>query len=107
MLTIFKYEIPIEDSFQLRLPRYAKILAFQAQRDVPQIWALVDSESRANEVRQFRLSGTGQPLKESATDLNYIGTCQQHYGALVWHLFEVIPFLIHAEIAEEEPRDGE
>jgi len=89
MLTIFKYPIPIEDHFTLELPKDARILTVQIQRETAQLWALVDSETE-KETRYFRLSGTGHPLGEDYLRItNYIGTFQMENGALVFHLFEV------------------
>lgn len=89
MLTIFKYPVLIEDHFTLELPKDARILTVQIQRETPQLWALVDSETE-KETRYFRLSGTGHPLGEDYLRItNYIGTFQMENGALVFHLFEV------------------
>ncbi len=92
MLTVYKYEVPSEDSFTLLLPRTGKFLAFQAQRGRPQIWMLVDPSDDRNIEREFRLAGTGHPIEEPEGNLLYRGTCQMLEGALVWHLFEVIRF---------------
>jgi len=89
MLTIFKYPVPIEDHFALELPKDAKILTVQIQRDTPQLWAMVDSETE-KETRHFRLSGTGHPLGDDYLRIiNYVGTFQIESGALVFHLFEI------------------
>jgi hypothetical protein len=80
MNSVFKYEVPIEDRFKLRLPKHAEILSFQAQHERPQIWALVDPEEEAME-REFRLAGTGHPIDERHVDLYYIGTCQMRDGS--------------------------
>jgi hypothetical protein len=55
MLTIYKWAIPIEDHFTLELPKNARILTIQTQRNTPQLWAMVDSETE-KETRHFRLS---------------------------------------------------
>ena len=52
MLTIFKYPIPIKDHSILELPKDARILTVQIQRGMPQLWALVDSETE-KETRYF------------------------------------------------------
>ena len=92
MLTIYKYEVPIQDSFMLKLPSACKFLAFQSQRDRPQIWMLVDPEDTRTIECEFRLVGTGHSIEEPEGNLNYRGTCQIGEGALVWHLFEVFRF---------------
>jgi len=71
------------------LPRDAKILTVQTQRGAPQLWAMVDSETK-KVTRYFRLSGTGHPLGDDYLKIiNYIGTFQMGNGALVFHLFEI------------------
>lgn len=92
MLTVQKYEVPIRDKFYLSLPRTGKFLAFQAQRDRPQIWMLVDPEDKRTIECEFLLVGTGHPIEEPDGNLHYRGTCQMHEGRLVWHLFELIRF---------------
>jgi hypothetical protein len=82
----------MDDHFTLALPRYAKILSFQAHGGQPQLCALVDPEEKALQSREFRFAGTGHSIKESDTDLSYIGTCQMLGGDLMWHLFEIIRF---------------
>lgn len=89
MLTIYKYPIPIEDHFTLELPEGAKILTVQAQRDIPQLWAMVDSETK-KETRYFRLGRTGYPLDDDYLRvINHIGTFQIENGTLAFHLFEI------------------
>jgi hypothetical protein len=89
MLTVHKYELPFHDEFSTPLPMGAKILTFQAQRETPCIWALVDPA--APEIkRRFRLAGTGHPIGHEENGLRYIGTAQFRGGSLVFHLFEVI-----------------
>ena len=89
MLTIFKYPIPIEDHFILELPKNAKILTVQTQKGIPQLWAMVDSETE-KEARHFRLNGMDHPLGDDYLRIiNYIGTFQIENGELVFHLFEI------------------
>jgi len=90
MKTIYKYEVPILDQFQKYLPKGAVILSFQTQNGVPVIWAKIDTLAEVEE-RNFRLFGTGHPIKDipKDADLHYIGTTQQSTNPpLVWHLFE-------------------
>ena len=86
--TIWKYEIPVEDEFMLRLPRGAQFLSAQAQSGTPQSWWLVDSTAPMQK-RHFRCHGTGHPVK-SADGLAYLGTFQISGGSLVFHLFEIV-----------------
>ena len=85
MKTIWKYQIP-GPHFSLQLPKGAKILAVQQQRNFPTMWALVDSEAEV-EPRTFRTFGTGHEI-DSELSLKYITTFQMFEGDLIWHLFE-------------------
>jgi hypothetical protein len=89
-MLIYKYTIPVEDYFSLDLPAGAKILTVQAQRDEPQIWALVDSGQQSNVRHNFRVAGTGHNITEDGDGLNYIGTFQLFRGDFIGHLFEII-----------------
>lgn len=88
MNSVYKYTIKVEDYFSLDLPKGARILTVQAQYDEPQLWALVD-KNKPNEKRNFRLAGTGHPIKESSESLNYIGTFQLAGGSFIGHVFEI------------------
>ena len=90
MKTIHKYQIPLEGTFKLHLPKEAVILSFQCQDGVSTIWAMVET-AHINEERKFRLYGTGHPIENIPKDagLHYIGTAQEGSGfTRVWHLFE-------------------
>ncbi len=88
MQSVYKYTIPVEDYFSLDLPKGAKILTVQEQHGKPQLWALV-KRGEPNETRNFRLAGTGHPIKESPEMLNYIGTFQIAGGSFIGHVFEI------------------
>jgi hypothetical protein len=88
MLQIFKYEIPIDDYFEIEMPENAKILSVQMQMEMPHIWALVDPTNFKN-FRKFRLAGTGHPINHPVEQLDFIGAFQMHAGSLIFHLFEV------------------
>jgi len=87
MKTIYKYQIPIEDSFIIDLPAKAQILSVQMQGNRPFIWAMVNPNNSIEEFK-FRLYGTGHPIKDMA--VQYIGTFQMMQGSLVYHLFQSI-----------------
>jgi len=92
MRTIYKYEVPLEGAFSLRMPKETTILSFQIQNFVPVIWAKVET-AHVDEDRRFRLYGTGHPIANIPKDINlhYIGTVTlSQTPALVWHLFEEV-----------------
>jgi len=85
--TIWKFEIPIQDQFQIQMPEGAEILDVQMQFGHPVLWALVIA-GNPPEYRTFQIKGTGHII----TDLSkkdYISTFQQYDGQLIWHLFEI------------------
>lgn len=88
MQSVYKYTIPLEDYFSLDLPEGAKILTVREQGGEPQLWALVKQGGR-NEKRNFRLAGTGHPIKERPEKLSYIGTFQLAGGSFIGHVFEI------------------
>lgn len=85
MLTIFKYQIPLNSHFILKLPVGAICLSAQEQDGVPYLWALVNPNA-ATERRLFSLFGTGHTIDTPPG--RHIGTFQMNGGQFVWHLFE-------------------
>ncbi len=89
MLRIYKYPFDVQDTFNIEMPEDAKVLAVQAQNEVPCIWAMVDDE-QPPDIYRFRLFGTGHPIDIPRANLNhYIGTFQLGGGRFVGHLFQV------------------
>ena len=88
MPKVYKYDVPLQDEFELELPRDAEILSFQCQHDTPCIWALVEPRNPPIK-RRFRFSGTGHDITQDPENLEFIGTAQMQGGMLIWHLFEI------------------
>ena len=87
MQTIYKYEMPVTNYFEIELPKNARILRAGSQRYGNVFWALVDTE-KPTETRKFWRVGTGYKMNNVGNVLTFIDTWQN--GDLVWHLFEVI-----------------
>lgn len=83
--TIHKYMLSPTDMQEVRMPKGAKILCVQTQRDVPCIWAEVDVH-QPMETRVFTTIGTGHTFPPGV--LGYVGTYQIHNGRLVFHVYE-------------------
>lgn len=102
MITIWKYEVPGSDWFELSIPADAIVLTVQPQRESVCLWVMVDTDKPQHN-RLFRLAGTGhdvfagKPLSSLLVD--YVGTFQLDGGRLVLHLFE-------AERVEGGPADA-
>jgi len=90
MLTVWKYEVPAEDYFELSLPFNAKPLTVQTQHERPQMWVLLNKDETIYVNRRFRVAGTGHSISEPMESLQYIGTFQLHAGKLIFHIFECI-----------------
>lgn len=83
--TIWKFKIPHGiDCFAMNMPKNAKILSLQMQDGQPCFWALIPDTSVMDEVRTFRVYGTGEIIHQG--NIRYVGTFQ--FPPYVWHLFE-------------------
>ncbi len=85
-MPIWKYPIPIEDSFEIEMPQGARVLSVDTQDGKPYIWVLVNTSSPKG-LRPFRLLGTGHPSDDVGTS-RFVGTFQMRNGDLVYHLFD-------------------
>lgn len=84
---IFKYQLEIDDSQSLLLPKGAEILTVQAQDNNPMLWALVNPDEETEE-RNFETFGTGHPVGyDMGVERTYIGTYHVK-GDYVFHVFE-------------------
>lgn len=89
MKTIYKYKLEIVDKQTIELPQYAEILYVGTQLENIYLWALIDTPTALNEMRDFEVFGTGNPVFEDAeTNRFYLGTC--FMNDFVWHIFERI-----------------
>lgn len=80
-MRIYKYDLPIRDRQQLRLPRGATPLTVGAQGGQLKLWALVDPEKPPEPV-EVCIVGTGH---EWPPGFRHLGTVEVTYG-LVWHV---------------------
>jgi hypothetical protein len=86
MRTIWKFPLTVVgEPIEIRLPLGARVLACQAQRDVPTLWVEVDTDAEKI-TRRFTLIGTGWDMPRGAG--HYIGTVQ--IAAFVWHVYELL-----------------
>ena len=82
--SVWKFELPIDDTVYATMPDGAEVLSVQAQFGVPCIWVLVDP-AMPKVTKKFHWRGTGHPLGDVGA---FVGTVQLHGGSLVFHLFE-------------------
>lgn len=87
MKRIHKYPFAIQDRIIIPMPFGAKIISVQLQRDIPGIWAIVDTDEELC-AKLIYCFGTGQPLPDDVTAMPYIGSIQSRNDSLVFHFFE-------------------
>ncbi len=86
----FRREEDALDRLAVELPTGSLVLAFDFQRDVPTLWALVDdSLGVERETRTFVLLGTGR-LLSPGVPLVHVGSALGFADALVLHCFEEV-----------------
>jgi len=90
MKTIWKFNLNIEDEQKVVMPKDAKILTAQMQKDTLCLWALVDTDITViDENRYIGIYGTGNPIPAPENIKKYISTFQLHDGGLIFHIFEL------------------
>lgn len=82
MRTIHKFMLRITGVQEIELPRDARVLSLQMQRDIPCLWAEVDDMADQERV-VVRMYGTGFELGPTG---RYLGTVQ-FPDTTVWHFY--------------------
>ena len=85
-LTIWKYNLIVNDEQYLQMPKGAKILSAQVQHGAIAIWVMVDPRKPKVE-RNIQMAGTGHDLSERIMG-DFIGTIQISGGSLIFHIFD-------------------
>ena len=86
---IYKYPLEVTDVRNISLPIGAEILTIQAQNETPCLWALIDPNEKAIEIRTIEIFGTGHPVGyDMGVSRKYISTFLLRGGQLVFHAFE-------------------
>ncbi len=85
MKKIWKFTLPVTMYPIVSMPKGARVLSVDVQHGDVQAWALVDPQA-PKELREFRMAGTGHPIKDEIVSWRFIGTVQM--GDHVCHIFE-------------------
>jgi hypothetical protein len=72
-VTIFKYQMPVQEHFTMKLPKGAEIIRVADQGGMFWMWAIVHPQA-PDEERRFHAVKTGGDVPADMT-LNYIGCC--------------------------------
>jgi len=84
MKVIYKQTLVLVERQRVAIPREARILCVQVQREDICIWYETDDLEKANYDRGIAIAGTGHKVPGGSV---YLGTVQ--IGAFVWHVYEV------------------
>jgi hypothetical protein len=92
MKRVLKFEMPIKPGrFMLRLPRGAKVVAFEWQKSSGRLCLWAECEHGGYWNCAFRLFGTGEWIPGDEETYRHIGTALLHGdGSEVVHLYEVL-----------------
>lgn len=92
MITIWKYEIPIQDHTVVQMPEYADVLPYVQMSESGggiTIWARVDTETPLVD-HHLHVRGTGHEIKmDDEYWMSYVDTVID--GRFVWHVFVGYP----------------
>jgi len=86
MKTIYKYQLRSVGIQTVAMPKDAVILSCQAQKGIPCVWALVNTQN-INTIRAFQVTLTGSHADILPTSI-HIGTVLLEEGNFVVHVFD-------------------
>lgn len=87
-MRIWKWHLDVTDRQTISMPKGAKILDVQIQKDKCCLWALCD-ENAEEEPRTIAIYGTGNPIPDEHGE--HIATFQLPNYGLVFHAFDLTP----------------
>ena len=77
MNRVFKYSLPVQEKYQIELPRGARIIRVEDVGGLFFLWAIVNSsEDAEKEMRYLEFYKTGQVIETPLDNLVMIGTCK-------------------------------
>lgn len=86
MKAIWKFDLEILESQEVRMPEGARVLSVENQMERLVLYALVDTQAPKME-RTVHIRGTGHPIAPRLIQAEFIGTVKMVDGALMWHVF--------------------
>jgi hypothetical protein len=77
MNKIFKYQIPVQEKYDIELPKYAQIIRVEDVDGLFFLWAIVNTTQDIDtEKRYLEFYKTGQLIETPLEDLKFLGTCK-------------------------------
>jgi hypothetical protein len=86
-MKILKWEIVATCSQTIEMPKQARILSIQLQKEKIVLWALCD-ETLETELRVFDIYLTGENLPHDIGE--YLATIYNPINGLAFHIFEIL-----------------
>ncbi|KQL55941.1 MULTISPECIES: DUF7352 domain-containing protein [Bacillaceae] len=87
MKSIFKYNLKLVLTQNLELPEGAKVLSVANQKDQLVLWAIVDPKVKEMDDYTVVIGTTGDPLLDTASYMDFIGTVMFDNDTFVAHVF--------------------
>lgn len=77
MKAIYKYPLPVQEKYEIELPKDAQIIRVEDVDGLFFLWAIVETdEDCEKELRFLEFYKTGQPIETPINHLNFLGTCK-------------------------------
>lgn len=86
MITIYKYQLKPITEQTISVPNGARVLKVDAQKNIPMLWALVDTDNPPREL-EVRIICTGEEISKPLDGYEYLGTYQLCGGDFIHHVF--------------------
>jgi len=87
---IYKYQMPVQECFEMKLPKGAQIIRMAGEKGMLWLWAVVDTNVD-DEVRKFKAFKCGGSGMNGASNLIYHGCAAIYIQAeLMLYIFEEI-----------------
>lgn len=88
--TIYKYQMPVLEEFEMELPEGAQVIRVEDQGGMFWMWAVINAEAKT-EKRRFMAFKTGGSMPDGV-NLSYVGFCKVFVQMeLGLYIFEVLP----------------
>lgn len=80
---------------EIHIARGAIVLnaQYQPAKGCISLWVMMDKDAGILEIRNFLVKATGDMISQKKEQLLYVGTAQESQGAVIWHVFEVLPII--------------
>ncbi len=75
MKKIFKYSLPVQEKYEIDLPKNAQIIRVEDVDGLFFLWAIVDPDAQL-EKRFLEFYKTGQEILTDTNNLFFLGTCK-------------------------------